>query len=71
MTGKADFTQEGWQGVLEAPPSAALIIVTARRGGTFRETIAMAKAYAEARQHHGESELLDEIVSGCSRPRDA
>ena len=29
----------------------------------FRETIAMAKAYAEARQQHGESELLDEIVS--------
>ncbi len=31
--------------------------------GIFRETIAMAKAYAEARQQHGESELLDEIVS--------
>jgi hypothetical protein len=63
MTGKADFTQEEWQGVLEGPPSAAMIIVTAQRGGTFRETIAMAKAYAEARQHHGESELLDEIVA--------
>jgi hypothetical protein len=31
--------------------------------GTFRETIAMSKAYAEARAEHGESELLDEIVS--------
>ena len=40
-----------------------MIVVTAQRGGTFRETIAMAKAYAEARQQHGESELLDEIVS--------
>ena len=29
----------------------------------FRETIAMAKAYAEACEQHGESELLDEIVS--------
>ena len=63
MTGKADFTQDEWQVVLEGPPSAGMIVVTAQRGGTFRETIAIAKAYVEARQHHGESELLDEIVS--------
>ena len=63
MTGKSDFTQEEWQVVLEGPPSAGMIVVTAQRRGTFRETIAMAKAYVEARQHHGESELLDEIVS--------
>ena len=63
MTGKADFTPEEWQVVLEGPPSAGMIVVTAQRGGTFRETIAMAKAYVEARKQHGESELLDEIVS--------
>ena len=63
MTGKADFTQDEWHVVLEGPPSAGMIVVTAQRGGTFRETIAIAKAYVEARQHHGESELLDEIVS--------
>jgi hypothetical protein len=63
MTGKADFTQDEWKLVLEAPPSAGLMVVTAQRGGTFRETIAMAKAYAEARQEHGESELLDEITA--------
>ncbi|HEX6491442.1 MAG TPA: hypothetical protein VF002_08755 [Gaiellaceae bacterium] len=63
MTGKADFTDQEWQLVIEGPPSAGLIVVTAQRGGTFRETIAMAKAYAETRQRHGESELLDEIVS--------
>jgi hypothetical protein len=63
MTGKADFTPEEWLVVLEGPPSAGLIVVTAQRGGSFRETIAIAKAYAEARQQHGESELLDEIVS--------
>ena len=38
-------------------------MVTAQRGGSFRETIAMAKAYAEARQQHGKSELLDDIVA--------
>ena len=63
MTAKADFTPQEWQVVLEGPPSAGMIVVTAQRGGTFRETIAMAKAYVEARKQHGESELLDEIVS--------
>jgi hypothetical protein len=63
MTGKADFTPEEWDLVLEGPPSAGMIIVTAQRGGSFRETIAIAKAYVEARQQHGESELLDGIVS--------
>ena len=63
MTGKSDFTQQEWELVLEGPPSAGMIVVTAQRGGTFRETIAMAKGYVEARQQHGESELLDEIVA--------
>ena len=63
MTTKSDFSAEEWKLILEAPPSAGMIVVTAQRGGTFRETIAMAKAYVEARQQHGESELLDEIVT--------
>jgi hypothetical protein len=63
MTSKSDFTAEEWQLILEAPPSAGMIVVTAQHGGSFRETIAMAKAYAEARQQHGKSELLDDIVS--------
>ena len=63
MTSKADFTPEEWQLILEAPPSAGMIVVTAQHGGSFRETIAMAKAYVEARQLHGKSELLDDIVA--------
>jgi len=63
MTGKADFAAEEWDLLLEAPPSAGLIVVTAQRGGTIRESIAIGRAYVEARQEHGESELLDEIVS--------
>jgi hypothetical protein len=62
MTGKADFTEQEWELVLEGPPSAGMIVVTAQRGGTIRETLAIAKAYVEARQQHGESELLDEIA---------
>jgi hypothetical protein len=63
MAGKADFTEDEWRIVLEGPPSAGMIVVTAQRGGTFRETLAIAKTYVEARKHHGDSELLDEIVS--------
>ena len=63
MTGKADFTPEEWDVVLEGPPLAGLIVLTAQRGGTFRESIAMGKAYGEARKQHGASQLLDEIVS--------
>jgi hypothetical protein len=63
MTSKSDFTDEEWRLILEAPPSAGLIVVMAQRGGSFRETIAMAKAYAEARQEHGKSQLLDDIVA--------
>ena len=63
MTGKADFTPEEWATVAEGPPTAAIMVMMAQRGGTFRESIAMAKGYTEARGQHGESELLDELVS--------
>jgi hypothetical protein len=63
MTTKAAFSPDEWKVVLEGPPSAGMIVVTAARGGMFRETIAMSKAYTEARAEHGESELLDEIVA--------
>ena len=63
MTGKADFTDEQWTQVLEGPPSAGMIVMTAQRGGTFRESFALAKSYVEARQQHGGSELIDEIVA--------
>ncbi|TMM03358.1 MAG: hypothetical protein E6G02_09800 [Actinobacteria bacterium] len=63
MTGKADFTQEEWDLILEGPPSAGIIVVTAQRGGTFRESFAIGRAYVDARQQHDDSELLDEIVA--------
>ena len=63
MTTKAAFSPEEWTVVLEGPSAAGMIVITAAHGGMFRETIAMSKAYAEARAQHGESELLDEIVA--------
>ena len=63
MTSKQDFTPEEWELVREGPPSAGMLVITAQHGGTFRETVSMAKAYGEARQQHGQSQLLDEIVA--------
>ena len=63
MTTKAAFTPEEWKLVLEGPSTAGMIVIMAAHGGTFRETIAMAKAYTDARAEHGDSELLDEIVA--------
>ena len=67
MTTAANFSPQEWELVLQGPPSAGIIVITAQRGGMLRETVSMAKAYAEARQHHGQSELLDEIVA--ARPQ--
>ena len=67
MTAKADFTPEEWQVVIEGPPAAGIAVATASGGGTFRESFALAKAYTEARKEHGESELLDALVS--ERPK--
>ncbi|MBJ7330673.1 MAG: hypothetical protein JHC95_12310 [Solirubrobacteraceae bacterium] len=67
MTTKAAFTEQEWDLVRGAPPTAGLLVITASHGGMMRETFEMAKVYAEARQVHGESEFLDELVS--SKPK--
>lgn len=63
MTGKADFSQEEWELVREGPPTAGMVALMAESGGSFRESFALAKAYAEARKEHGENELLDALVA--------
>ena len=63
MTKKADFNADEWSTVVEGPLFAGLRVVSASRGGTIRESLAMGKVYTEARRQHGESELLDELVA--------
>lgn len=62
MTQKADFNAEEWSTVVDGPLYAGMRVISASRGGTLRETLAMGRVYQEARQRHGESELLDELV---------
>ena len=63
MTGESEFSSEEWDLLVQAPPNAGTVVITADRGGSIRETFSMAKFYAEAREESGDSELLDEIVS--------
>ena len=62
MTRKADFNAEEWSTVVEGPLYAGMRVISADRGGTLRESLALGRAYQEAREDHGESELLDELV---------
>jgi hypothetical protein len=63
MTSKSDFTEQEWELLREGPPTAGVIVATSSKGGTFRESWALAKAFSEARKRHGESELLDALVA--------
>jgi hypothetical protein len=63
VTSKADFNADEWATVVEGPLLAGLRVVAASRGGTIRESVAMAQVYGEARKAQGESEFLDALVS--------
>lgn len=62
MAAKADFTEEEWELLREAPPGVGMIVIVSDRGGMMRESFSMAKAYAEARKEPGSSQLIDELV---------
>lgn len=62
MTRKADFNAEEWAAVVNGPLYAGMRVISADRGGTLRESLAMGRAYQAAREQHGESDLLDELV---------
>jgi hypothetical protein len=62
MTKKADFNAEDWSTIVDGPLYAGMRVISADRGGTLRESLAMSRVYQEARGHHGDSELLDDLI---------
>jgi hypothetical protein len=62
MTRRAEFNAEEWATVVEGPIYAALRVIAASHGGRLRESLAMGRAYQDARGRQGESELLDDLV---------
>ncbi len=63
MTRKADFNAEEWSTVVDRPLYAGTRVISADRGGTLRESLAMGRVYQQARAHNADSELLDELVA--------
>jgi hypothetical protein len=62
MTKRSDFNAEEWATVVNGPLYAGMRVIAADRGGTVRESLAMGRVYQAARERHGESELLDELL---------
>ena len=62
VTAKREFNAEEWDRIAQAPALAALAVIVADRGGVIRESIALGKAYAEARRDAG-SELIEQLVA--------
>jgi hypothetical protein len=74
MTTKASFNAEDWALISTAPALAGLLVASSEPGGNLRESVALSRAYAEARgQHPGE--LLEDILTtapsldAANRPR--
>lgn len=61
MTTKAAFNAEDWSVVTAAPAMTGLLVVAAGRGGTIRESVALSRAYAAAREAQP-GELLRELL---------
>jgi head-tail adaptor len=62
MTRKADFNAEEWSVVVGAPLLASMMVIAADKGGSVRETVAVARAYAEAKQSY-EGELMSALLA--------
>ena len=62
MTTKREFNAEEWDQIAEAPALAALMVMLAERGGAIRESIALSRAYAEARREGG-SGLIEQLLA--------
>jgi hypothetical protein len=62
MTTKASFNAQDWAVVTTAPALAGLFIAAAEPGGNLRESVALSRAYAEARTREP-GELLRDVLS--------
>lgn len=55
MPTKADFNAEEWSLLRQGPGIAGILVATAERGGSVRESLSIAQFYGEARQLWGEA----------------
>jgi hypothetical protein len=62
MTTKASFNAEDWALVTTAPALAGLLVASSEAGGNLRESVALSRAYAEARTREP-GELLEDVLT--------
>jgi hypothetical protein len=62
MTAKAEFNAEEWSVVAGAPLLGAMMVIAAERGGSVRESVAVARQYAEARERY-DGELMSALLA--------
>jgi hypothetical protein len=62
MTTKASFNAEEWAVVTTAPALAGLFVAASEPGGQLRESVALSRAYAEARAKEP-GELMEAILT--------
>jgi hypothetical protein len=72
MTGKAEFNAEEWSVLVGAPLLTAMMVVAADKGGSVRESLAVAKAYPAAREQY-QTEFMSALLAtppaaGTNRP---
>jgi hypothetical protein len=65
MTTKADFNAEEWDQIAQGPALGGLIVIASQRGGTIRESLAMASVYKDAQQSHPSGDLLGDVVGSA------
>ncbi len=72
MTTKASFNAEEWAVVTTAPALAGLFVAASEPGGQLRESVALSRAYAEARAQQP-GELMEAILTTAPSlgPQDA
>ena len=68
MTKKAEFNAEEWEQDQRGPGPRRADVIAAERGGTIRESLAMATVYPEAREKHA-SATSRELVEIRAHPR--
>ena len=62
MTTKGEFAPEEWRTITEAVALAGMAMIGLERGGTVRESLAMAGVYGEMQKRTGSGDLVGEIV---------
>ena len=63
MTRKEQFNAEEWDHIAQGPPLAAMLVITASRGGSMRESMSVGEVYTEARNNKEQPELIGELLT--------